>query len=845
MEQLDTILKETPDEGEDSNSLTFYNLRGAFSNIYPEEFNSQAVENSIKDSIQSANAQMQEYIKALQQGQNPHKPDTPRITAASLPEIEVDESDFENMPERVRAMQVQSLKTRCREEVESGPLSNANNFLQQMAVFQDTLARGIQDKKLSAEEANEYLSKFSRQLNESLGIEVDHEHDLDSFVVDLPKATKPTTEDDALEEALPQEQENIDFRTKILDMLGEVSPEQMLRFDAMIDEIDSSLTDIERLRLFIEKMREDITASANQTTGEEINVDPAEDTRTFDEWGEALFTERTDDLVSSDLEKDSPYKKIDVAEKYESKIKLFIRDWAKNLVRNDETLLKEIKDKNLDDKQREQVFAFEEKRVASQIKAQWNDIVQKAKDGFYPKDQNQLILGVVALKEKDLIDRIRNPHASPVDESVSKLVDNLYNERYIAVADFLDTMKDILGEDRWLDIGRAALNIPEDKIHTEKDERYIVAQFLKIKFTANQIDEMLLESNEDLETDMDEIDEQLLEFDPSLKDNLETMSIQRKLEALSKMEDEREEQSANLDQTDETGLDVDDMETLFEVQRNSLQLQQERRAEVKTTPSSDLELEDDRPSSKQKAKTRPKSESDLSPVMGEQRRNPQLRFSTNSTPPKIPNAEVIFTVHARPKAQLTQEVDPQTDPALAIGIRTKKAPVTSSNTATTSAVSGAEEPPIQRVFSKDAPASDFPPAFVEKIYELHPKQDWVIKQPDRKSIDIISKAEPTQRCHIEKQGEDLKFEANGKGVGDMLNCVKAYQDTVEKDFDLTYDLAARTEDKAVEVLQKLMEKGIGKEQISSIQVGGKQLEAEELDKLLSKAAAEKTNRRSM
>lgn len=1277
MQQLDTILKEVPSDGEDSNSLAFYRLRGAFSNVYSDEFNSEAVEKSIKDSIQKANAQMQEYIKALQQGQNPQKPDTPSITAASLPEIEVDESDFENRPEKIREMQIKSLRERCLQEVESGPLSNANNFLQQMAVFQDTLARGIQDKKLSAEEANEYLSKFSSQLNGSLGIEIEHVDDLlddlDAYVaaddphpistqlrkefeqrlstlseeqrsvLDKPISdispddplgmealrkrlaeieNDPLLSDDALDAyeeehddefklrddallgedqnvAMPEElkenlfnylkpalrtvqtlnsisernpvqmlsqvgdgenaieeyltahkdevakyqriAQDLDFLqralklyqdsnpddgyiTEALDIINQINPpegwalEDPLEFFAQVfkqrdqlnagedfrtleerlidiaeyykpdarkaakqsdksfDEIEVSpeawekakqyfrenpnsvkcdkyenelshsflnieghvfavhtgpclgtgaygkvkLIKDEENNLFAVKVQGDgethdkeaehnimrivgeligktqreygrtfhISDGVERYTDQkfytakqfipgselykELNPDLFTDHKAFfkepiseavrleiaikamqsiqaahdkgvvhsdikpenfimNVVGEMISVTRTDYGLSKVLPKDADFiqgTKIDGTPGYiapeiatENRVMIkgeeiirykepmefkysFASDvYALGIMLRDDLKLDLGQDfydaiLNKDPAQRptiaqavqqlevrlaaakENAIQAEELSVEveglSPLDKSISDIfvelvlndpdesidlsneIEKLRSGKATLEDFELLLGYsqridtdildkfheVAKQlveqgvlteqqildkcndilekfgitlpssqiqgaeqqqrasftsdELDLIERLRNPVSTEEkDQHIANLVGVLFNEQHVARENFMNIMDEIFNRNNWEYIGAEALSLDPTK---DDDLKIIVGEFLT-ELPQSQIQEIY--------DRLSKIDLYALPEDPVL------------------------------------WQDHDDMETLFEVQRNSLQLQQERRAEVKTTPSSDLDLEDDRPSSKQKTKTRPKSESDLPPVIGEQRRNPQLRFSTNSTPPKIPNAEVIFTVHARPKAQLTQEADPQTDPALAIGIRTKKAPVTSSNTATTSVVSGAEEPPIQRVFSKDAPASDFPPAFVEKIYELHPKQDWVIKQPDRKSIDIISKAEPTQRCHIEKQGEDLKFEANGKGVGDMLNCVKAYQDTVEKDFDLTYDLAVRTEDKAVEVLQKLMEKGISKEQISSIQVGGKQLEAEELDKLLSKAAAEKTNRKSM
>ncbi|MCS5708277.1 protein kinase [Candidatus Berkiella cookevillensis] len=598
-------------------------------------------------------------------------------------------------------------------------------------------------------------------------------------------------------------------------------------------------------------------------------------------------------------------------EKYKSKITLFIRDWARNLVRNDAGVLQEIKEKNLNEAQQEEVFAFLQKDTAARIQQQWNEIIQKAKEGFYPEEQNKMLLGVVALHEKDLIDRIRNPISSDKDESVQKLVDNLFNEQLITSGnEFWEFMKDTLDEERWLEIGRVALEIPEDEMQTEDEERYIISQFLKIKFTATQINEMLEELIESLE-DEKNIDAKLLALDSDLVDSLETMSIYRKLEVLSQMEDEREEQSASLDETNELQSDDDSgLETLFEMRRSSPKLEHKpipnegldeleegmpefslptqgsigAKSEKKPIPDSGLDLADDEhvafaqnmtqmeeekkkaprkeledsvpskrksmpdlSSAKQTRKARPQSDSALiTSLNDEPRKNPPLHFSAFSSAPKIKDAEVIFTVHSRPKPEVKVDEQFSDDVTPEIKISASSKPASKSQKTETSVLSSSDEAKVQKVFSQNAPKSEFPEAFVEKIYQLHPVSDWKIQHPDSKTIDIISKHEPAQKCHIQMQNEDVKFEANGKGVGDMLNCVQAYQESVAKDFDLTYDLAVRTEGKAIEVLQQLISKGINKEQISSVEVAGKQLDAESLQRLLESAAvADKTKRQSM
>ncbi|MGE4348372.1 MAG: protein kinase [Candidatus Berkiella sp.] len=610
-------------------------------------------------------------------------------------------------------------------------------------------------------------------------------------------------------------------------------------------------------------------------------------------------------------------------EKYKSKIKLFIQDWARNLVRNDAAVLQEIKEKNLNQEQQEEVFAFLQKDTAARIKEQWNDIIQKAKEGFYPEEQNKIFLSVVALHEKDLIDRILNPISSSVEHAVLELVDYLYNEKFVSANnEFFELMKEILDEERWLEIGRAALKIPENEIQSEEEERYIVAQFLKIKCTAAQINEMLEEIVENIE-DAENIDAKLLSLDIGLLDSLETMSIYRKLEILSQMEEQREEQSASLDETNELQQDEDSsLETLFEVRRSSPTLEHkpiadegldeledgmptfspqiqgsiDSRPEIKITADLGLEPMDDEympsaqaqntaeekedkekdkdkeekkktsrkgvediisskrrsmpdlSSTKQTEKARPQSDSALiSSLTDGSRKKPPLHFSTLSSAPKIKDAEVIFTVHSRPKPEVKVDEQLSDDVRPEIKISASSKPVSKSQKTETSALSSSDGVKVQKVFSQNAPKSEFPEAFVEKIYQLHPATDWKIEHLDTKTMDIISKNEPAQRCHIQMQNEDVKFEANGKGVGDMLNCVQAYQESVAKDFDLTYDLAVRTEEKAVEVLQQLMNKGINKEQISSVEVAGKQLSTKDMERLLENAVVtvDKSKRQGM
>lgn len=598
-------------------------------------------------------------------------------------------------------------------------------------------------------------------------------------------------------------------------------------------------------------------------------------------------------------------------EKYSSIKELFIRDWARNLVRNDPAVLQEIKEKNLNEAQQEEVFEFLQKDTAARIKEDWNDIIQEAREGVYPEEQNKIFLGVVALHEKDLIDRIRNPISSDKDESVQKLVDNLYNETLIKAGDeFWEFMKDTLDEERWVEIGRAALNIPENELQTEEEEQYIVAQFLKIKFTAAKINEMLAEIIDNLE-DKQNIDAKLLALDSDLVDSLETMSIYQKLGILAEKEEEREEQSASVDE--KNGLQSDryiGLDTLFEVRASptpelkpipdegldqleegtpafspSTQGSIGSKSEEKPTPDSGLNLIDDAPvpfaqnltqmeeekkkavrkdledsvpskrksmpdlsSAKQTGKARSQSDSVLiTSLNDEPRKNPPLHFSAFSSGPKMKDAEVIFTVHSKPKpaAKVDEQFSDDVTPEIKISASSK--PASRPQRTETSALSTSDETKVQKVFSQNAARSEFPEAFVEKIYQRHPASDWKIEHPDTKTMKIISKHEPAQRCHIQMQNEDVKFEANGKGVGDMLNCVQAYQESVAKDFDLTYDLAVRTEEKAVEVLQQLMDKGINKEQISSVEVAGKQLTTQEMERLLENAVAsvDKSKRQGM
>ena len=121
---------------------------------------------------------------------------------------------------------------------------------------------------------------------------------------------------------------------------------------------------------------------------------------------------------------------------------------------------------------------------------------------------------------------------------------------------------------------------------------------------------------------------------------------------------------------------------------------------------------------------------------------------------------------------------------------------------------------------------------------MHPADKWQISEPTPKIINIASKSEPARQCRMEMQQENIQFQATGKGVGDMLNCVEAYQQTVGKDYDLTCDLIARTEAKAIEVVQQLIEKGMTREEITSIVINDKPLNADETKQLFERVTHE-------
>lgn len=458
--------------------------------------------------------------------------------------------------------------------------------------------------------------------------------------------------------------------------------------------------------------------------------------------------------------------------------------------------------------------------------------------------------------ERELIDKILSLPLSHEDEAVYKLVNNLYDERYIAVDQFWEYMKNILNEEYWVEIGKVALEIPEDRTQTVEEERHIVTQFLKIKLTEGKINQLLQEATDYL-THLENSESDILEQELDLADKGKGL-LQEEDDIETLFEVRRSSLTLEHKPMPDEGLDQMDDEHIPSVQVQDMPEEKDDKDKEEQKKTSRKGVEDiisskrrsmpDLSSTKQTEKARPQSDSALiSSLTDGSRKKPPLHFSTLSSAPKIKDAEVIFTVHSRPKPEVKVDEQLSDDVRPEIKISASSKPVSKSQKTETSALSSSDGVKVQKVFSQNAPKSEFPEAFVEKIYQLHPATDWKIEHLDTKTMDIISKNEPAQRCHIQMQNEDVKFEANGKGVGDMLNCVQAYQESVAKDFDLTYDLAVRTEEKAVEVLQQLMNKGINKEQISSVEVAGKQLSTKDMERLLENAVVtvDKSKRQGM
>lgn len=248
-------------------------------------------------------------------------------------------------------------------------------------------------------------------------------------------------------------------------------------------------------------------------------------------------------------------------------------------------------------------------------------------------------------------------------------------------------------------------------------------------------------------------------------------------------------------------------------------------------------------------KKRPKSEADISTVSDQGRPQP-LSFSMHSAALKTQEPEVQVVVRKRPKPTLKDDTVAQTNADSEVTINISAKPMAKARD--TNETSTATDKPVGVRFnlpttqlspSNTIPKTDFPPAFIEKIYQIHPTDKWTISHQTPKNMEITSKVEPEKKCRMEMQNENIKFEATGKGVGEMLNCVEAYQQTVGKDFDLNYDLVARNESKAVEVLQKLIEKGVAREQITSINIGGQALGQDAANQLLDRIVQDVSERK--